>query len=112
MYAFRPIAAAPTASEQATFPLDAQAMDVARLLTASRAQSAVARSLFEPVGVLVSSLSTSPGSPSSCHSRHELNSGVPPTCSGYTPDPSTGKRPRQRQIPSPTSGEVGIRSGP
>src|SRR5215218_3004230 len=112
MVAFTPAAAAPTARDAATLPVEAQLTVRTPLRTACSKTSAVARSLFDPVGVRVSSLSHRSGTPVASCNRDEATSGVSPIASGYVIGPSSiGSKPRYRLIPSAVEVPAGSNSG-
>ena len=104
MKAARPIAAAPAASEQATFPLDAQAMAVAPFAhgvhQAERRRAVLVRSRRRP-GLVLQHQARQPEllpQPPRGHQR------CPADLEWVVRPPSTGSSRRQRQIPSPGLG--------
>ena len=77
-----PAAAAPNAVETAALPVDAVVIVSTPLRRPPSITRAVARSLLDAVGFLVSSLSHSRGSPRSCRRNGADSSGVPPIGTG------------------------------
>ena len=78
----RPTLAAAPASDEAAFPVDAQATTLALRARARATPTALARSLNDAVGFRPSSFRRSPATPAHCASRGASVMGVHPTWSG------------------------------
>jgi hypothetical protein len=113
MTARSPAAAAPKAVETAALPVEAVVIVSIPLRRPSSITSAVARSLFDVVGLRVSSLTHRRGVPASCRRAGTGSSGVPPIGSGYRTGPSgTGSRSRYRHIVKEAGRSCGTSAGP
>src|SRR5215217_8590079 len=113
MVAAIPVAAAPTARDAATLPVEAQLTVCTPLRIACSKTSAVARSLLEPVGVRVSSFNHRSGMPVASRNRYGATSGVSPIASGYVIGRSPiGRKFRKRHMPLVVDVAAGSNSGP
>src|ERR687893_188470 len=101
MTASTPEAAAPAERETATFPVEAQLTVLIMWRIACSRMSAVALSLFEPVGVRVSSFNHNRAIPVVFRSRGGAIKGVFPIARGYRISSSSiGSKFLYRHIPS------------
>ncbi len=109
-------AAAPTAAMlEAALPVEASAISFTPCRAAKAATSQDARSLYEPEGLQVSSLSQRPGEANCSRNRRGAHSGVDPTGMGGNQLASTGRgiapaagSPSQSTSSTPASGRSGI----